>query len=239
MIKPKFEKILIKISGEALSGPSQELYHKPILDQLVRDLAAVHEKRIGLAIVVGGGNVFRGQTAFELGIDRVSGDHMGMLGTLINAVALREVLKANGIKAEALSQIDVPGIVEAYSVEKAKGLISQGYIVVLGAGTGNPFFTTDTAAVQKALELSMDAVFKATKVDFVYDRDPVKDPNARHYTSLTYQEVIEKRLGVMDLTAISLAMEFRLPIVVFNLARSGNLLNILEGAGLGTIIWEG
>ncbi|VBB46159.1 uridylate kinase [uncultured Desulfatiglans sp.] len=233
---PQVKRILLKLSGEALMGDDPYGIDAPVLQTVADEIAAIGRLGIQLGIVVGGGNIFRGLKAGQLNIGRVAADHMGMLATVINTIALAEALRAQGCEARILSAIQMESITEPFSRERAVGYLEGGAIVHFCAGTGNPFFTTDTAATIRALEIDADVLLKATKVDGVYDADPVIHPEARFFGCLTHREVLEKNLRVMDMTAISLAMERGLQIAVFNLRKPGNIERFIRGEPVGTLI---
>ncbi|QJA05346.1 UMP kinase [Thermosulfurimonas marina] len=230
---PRYRRILLKLSGEALGEGGQGLSWER-LSSLGGELAEARKRGTELALVVGGGNILRGASAKAL--DRVRADYMGMLATFINALALEEVLKQAGVPARVLSALSVEGVGEPFHRERALEYLARGEILILACGTGNPLFTTDTAAVLRALELRAEVLFKGTKVDGVYEEDPVKNPAARKYDYLSYEEVLEKGLGVMDLTAITLAREHHLPVLVFNMLKSGNIVRAVSGETVGTLI---
>jgi len=235
-IRRPFKRILLKLSGEALSGDRDFGIDPSQLVKTAAEIASVRNSGTDVALVVGGGNIFRGLKSEYFGVDRVVGDHMGMLATVINSLALGQAIESTGCKAVVMSAVQMPGIALPYVRERALEVLAEGRILIAAAGTGNPFFTTDTAAALRALELNADALFKATKVDGVFDSDPELNPNARHFARLTYGEVIARNLKVMDLTAISLAMEKRLPVVVFNIRKAGNILKAAKGEKIGTLI---
>ncbi|MBW2061911.1 MAG: UMP kinase [Deltaproteobacteria bacterium] len=234
----KYSRVLLKFSGEALQGPDgfgidpQALIN--ITDQIVEVLNLATD--LALALVVGGGNIFRGERLEETGLKRTTGDYMGMLGTIINALAIQEYLEAQGFETRVLSALKVEGVAEAYIRRRAIRHLEKGRVVIFAGGTGNPYFTTDTAAVLRANEMGAEILLKATKVDGIYDSDPEKNPDAKFYPRLTYMEVIEKRLKVMDTTAISLAMENNLPINVFNFSTRGIIRRVLSGESVGTLV---
>ncbi len=207
-----------------------------VLSGIAAEISNIQSMGVEIGIVVGGGNIFRGLQADAFGIGRVASDHMGMLATVINAIALSEVLKKNGIDARVMTAFDISKVAEPYVREKAVHHLSCKRIVIFGAGTGNPFFTTDTAATLRALETDAQILMKATNVDGVYDADPRKVPSAKPFSELTYQEVLQKNLKVMDLTAVSLAMDRQLPIIVFNLSKPGNIIKAVSGEKVGTQI---
>ena len=232
----KFERILIKLSGEALAGDQGFGIDPETISSISQELAEVAKMGIQLAIVIGGGNIFRGVSASSKGMDRSSADYMGMLATVMNALAIQDALEKQGINTRVMSAITMREVAEPYIRRRAIRHLEKGRIVICAAGTGNPYFTTDTAAALRAMELKADAILKATKVNGVYDKDPVKHPDARMFDRLTYIEVLQKRLKVMDSTAISLCMDNNMPIVVFNLFETGNIKRIVSGEQVGTIV---
>lgn len=233
----KFRRILLKLSGESLSGTNGLGIDGGMLKAYVDEIKSVYEKSVEVCVVLGGGNIFRGVQGLERGIDRVQGDYMGMLATIINSLALKSALENDGIKATVLSGLVVDPLCQRMSRERALSLISQGHVVIISGGTGNPYFTTDSAAALRAIEVGADVLLKGTRVDGVFSADPEKDPTAVKYSELTYDQVYEKNLKVMDLTAITLCKENNLPIIVFDVNRKGNLKEIvLEGKGNGTLV---
>lgn len=234
-IRP-YKRILLKLSGEALSGDMATGIDPAVLRAMASEIASLVEAGVQTAVVVGGGNIFRGLNARQLGVDRVVGDHMGMLATVINSLALGQALESLGCRSTVMSAIPMTGIAETYVREKALRSLEEGRVLLPAGGTGNPFFTTDSAAALRAVELRADALFKATKVDGVYDSDPATNPGARLYSALRYSEVIARNLKVMDLTAVSLAMEQRLPVLVFNMKRPGAVQAAARGEKVGTLI---
>ena len=232
----KFKRILIKLSGEALAGDQGFGIDPETISSISQELAEVAKMGIQLAIVIGGGNIFRGVSASSKGMDRSSADYMGMLATVMNALAIQDALEKQGINTRVMSAITMREVAEPYIRRRAIRHLEKGRIVICAAGTGNPYFTTDTAAALRAMELKADAILKATKVNGVYDKDPVKHPDARMFDRLTYIEVLQKRLKVMDSTAISLCMDNNMPIVVFNLFETGNIKRIVSGEQVGTIV---
>jgi len=234
----KYTRVLLKLSGEALQGEDDFGINAGALSSIADQITEVVGLKVGLsmAVVIGGGNIFRGQTLAAAGLKRTTGDYMGMLGTLINALALQESLESKGLEARVLSALRVAEVAEPYIRRRAIRHLEKGRVVIFAAGTGNPFFTTDTAAVLRAVEIGADIVLKATKVDGVYDSDPLVNPKARFFPELTYMEVIENRLKVMDTTAITLAMENKLPIHVFNLFEYGNIKRVLARQKVGTLV---
>jgi uridylate kinase len=232
----KFKRILIKLSGEALAGDQGFGIDPETISSISQELVEVAKMGIQLAIVIGGGNIFRGVSASSKGMDRSSADYMGMLATVMNALAIQDALEKQGINTRVMSAITMREVAEPYIRRRAIRHLEKGRIVICAAGTGNPYFTTDTAAALRAMELKADAILKATKVNGVYDKDPVKHPDARMFDRLTYIEVLQKRLKVMDSTAISLCMDNNMPIVVFNLFETGNIKRIVSGEQVGTIV---
>lgn len=234
---PRYKRILIKISGEALMGSSSYGIDAGTLEKIAGEIKSVHETGIEIALVVGGGNIFRGLNSSEYGMKRAPADHMGMLATVINALALGEALNNADLETRIMSAIDMNKIAEPFIRKRAIAHLRKGRIVVLGAGTGNPFFSTDTAAALRAMEIYAEVLLKATKVDGVFESDPEKDPSLKPFAKLTYQEFIEKGLRVMDLTAVTLAKEQNLPIIVFSLKKPGNILKAVTGTDhVGTLI---
>jgi uridylate kinase len=233
---PRFERIMLKLSGESLMGSRSSGIDPPTLKDMASEIQSAHRLGVEIGIVMGGGNIFRGIKSPEYSIGRVTADYMGMLATVINALALREVLNAIGTPATAMSALSIDRAVEPYTREKALTHLEQGRIVIFAGGTGNPFFTTDTAASLRAMEINAQAILKATQVDGVYDRDPALDPGAKLYTTISYNQVLQDRLKVIDLTAISMAMEQRIPIIVFNGHKQGNIAKIVSGQTVGTTI---
>ena len=234
-----YRRILLKLSGEALMGEDAFGINRAVLARIVADIRAVLATGVELALVVGGGNFFRGVSVGAEGMDRAQADYMGMLATVMNALALQDALEKNAVPTAILSGLAVTGVVEAYSRRAALAHLSAGRVVIFAAGTGNPFFTTDTAASLRGLEIGADLVLKATKVDGVYDRDPVKHKDAVRYERVTYDEALVKRLGVMDATALALCREQNLPLRVFNINKPGSLLRIVLGENEGTLVQRG
>ena len=234
--EPRFRRILLKLSGEALMGDSSFGIDPVILETVGREIHNLHEVGVEIAIVIGGGNIFRGLNSSEYGMGRIPADHMGMLATVINAIALGEALTNIGSQTRVMSAIDMHKIAEPYIRERAVSHLKKNRIVLVGAGTGNPFFSTDTAAALRAMEIQAEALLKATKVDGVYDSDPEKNPNARFFSRINYREVLQKNLQVMDMTAVSLAMAQNLPIIVFNLRKEGNIKKVIFGDNVGSLI---
>ena len=234
--EPRFRRILLKLSGEALMGDSSFGIDPAILETVGREIHNLHEVEVKIAIVIGGGNIFRGLNSSEYGMGRIPADHMGMLATVINAIALGEALNNIGSQTRVMSAIDMHKIAEPYIRERAVSHLKKNRIVLVGAGTGNPFFSTDTAAALRAMEIQAEALLKATKVDGVYDSDPEKNPNSRFISRINYREVLQKNLQVMDMTAVSLAMAQNLPIIVFNLRKEGNIKKVIFGDNVGSLI---
>jgi uridylate kinase len=234
--RPAFRRIVLKLSGEALAGSLGYGIDPPVLDRIGAEVREVADLGVQLAIVIGGGNIFRGVAASAGGMDRATADYMGMLATIINALALQDSLEKAGVQTRVLSAIEMRAVAEPYIRRRAIRHLEKGRVVIFAAGTGNPFFTTDTAGALRAVEIGADAIIKATKVDGVYSADPKLDPAARRLERLTYIEVLNRGLGVMDTTAISLCMDNKLPIVVFDLMRAGNIKRIVLGEAVGSIV---
>ena len=232
----KYKRILLKLSGESLMGTQSYGIDPAMLTQYAEDIRQAVERGCQVAIVIGGGNIFRGLSGASKGMDRVQGDYMGMMATLINSMALQAELEKQGMKTELLGGLAIEPICKAMSRRRAKEAMAEGRVVIIGGGTGNPFFTTDTASTLRAVEIEADVILKGTRVDGVYTADPEKDPTATKYTTLTYGEAIEKKLKIMDLTAFALAQDNKLPIYVFDMNKRGNLLKVVEGEEVGTIV---
>jgi uridylate kinase len=233
----KYKRILLKLSGEALMGSKQYGIDAQRLDQYVDEIKKVKEDGLELAIVIGGGNIFRGVEGERAGIDRVQGDYMGMLATVINAMALQSALEKSGLYTRLMSGIKIEEVCEPFIKRRAVRHLEKGRIVIFGAGIGNPYFTTDSTASLRAIEVGADVVLKGTRVDGVYTDDPEKNPNAKKYSEISFQEVYEKGLKVMDMTAFTLCHENKLPIIVFDMNKLGNLKKIVEGdKEVGTLI---
>jgi len=231
-----YKRILLKLSGEALMGGHQFGIEPKAINDFAREIVSVHEMGIEIAIVIGGGNIFRGVQAATHGIQKVSGDHMGMLATVINCIAFQNALENNGIETRLQTAIKMEQIAEPFIRRRAIRHLEKGRVVLFGSGTGNPYFTTDTAAALRANEIEANVVLKGTKVDGVFDKDPEKNIEAVQYHKVTYSEVIEKNLRVMDHTAITLCKENNLPIIVFNINTAGNLKRIVTGEDIGTLV---
>ena len=236
MAEPVYRRVVVKVSGEALMGAGDYGIHQPTLERIASDLAAAHALGVAIGVVVGGGNIFRGVKVSEQGIPRVTGDLMGILATVMNALALESALEKAGVSARTMSALAMPEVCETYERRRALRHLEQGRVVLLSAGTGNPFFTTDTTAVLRAAEIGGEAVLKATDVDGVYSADPKKDKNAKRYERLTHQEAIERNLKVMDATAFALARENRIPIIVFSIREAGAIAAVVGGSGRSTIV---
>ena len=232
----KFKRILLKLSGEALMGEKQYGIDIDRVAQYAKDIQAVHAKGIEIALVIGGGNIYRGLSAEKAGMDRVQADYMGMLATVINSMALQDALEKTGVKTRLLTAIKMEQICEPFIRRRAVRHLEKGRIVIFGAGTGNPYFTTDTAASLRAVEINADVVMKGTRVDGIYTADPLKDANATRYDEITFDEVYKKNLNVMDMTAFTLCQENNLPIIVFDMNQPGNLMKIVLGQSVGTLV---
>ena len=236
MARPKPKRILLKLSGEALMGKQAYGIDDEAVSAFAEEIAGVSRTGTEIAVVIGGGNIFRGVAIAAKGGDRVTGDHMGMLATVMNALALEAALVREGLSARAMSAIEMPSICETYIHRRAAGHMNKGFIVVLAGGTGNPYFTTDSGAALRALELECDALLKGTQVDGVYSADPRRDASAKLYDHVTYQEAISKGLAVMDTAAFALARDNGLPIIVFNIHEPGALARIVAGEPVGTLV---
>ncbi len=234
--QPRYRRILLKLSGEALMGSASFGISPEVMFSLAKEIARVHELGVQMGIVIGGGNIFRGVAGAAKGLDRTQADYMGMLATVINALALQDALEFHKVPARVLSALEIRAVAEPYIRGRAMRHLEKGRVVVFAAGTGNPFFTTDTAAALRALEIKAEVLFKATKVDGVYSADPMKDPAAQRFDFLTYDEVLERGLRVMDATAISLAKEYGLPVLVFSMQEPGNILKAVCGERVGTLV---
>jgi uridylate kinase len=232
----KYTRILLKLSGESLMGDKQYGIDSDRVLQYAQDIKAVHDTGLEIAIVIGGGNIFRGLSAEQGGMDRVQADYMGMLATVINSMALQDALEKTGVKTRLMTAIKMEQICEPFIRRRAVRHLEKRRIVIFGAGTGNPYFTTDTAASLRAIEIQADAVLKGTRVDGIYTADPEKDPTAVKYDNITFQEVYDKNLNVMDMTAFTLCQENKLPIIVFDMNKSGNFMKIANGETIGTLV---
>ncbi|MBK9247927.1 MAG: UMP kinase [Ignavibacteria bacterium] len=235
-MRPMYKRILLKLSGESLMGDQEFGIDARILKSFAEEVAEVYQTGIQIGVVLGGGNIFRGSQAATQGIDKVSGDYMGMLATVINSIAFQNALEERGVPTRLQTAIQMHQIAEPYIRRRAIRHLEKNRVVLFGAGTGNPYFTTDTAAVLRAIEIEADVVIKGTRVDGVYDSDPEKNPNAKRYDKITYQEVLAKELKVMDATAIALCNDNKLPILVFNMNEKGNLSKLMNNQSVATIV---
>jgi uridylate kinase len=231
---PAYKRILLKVSGEALAGDNSFGIEPPFLQKVARQIADIANGGVQIAVVVGGGNIFRGMAGAADGTDRVTADMMGMLGTMINALALSNAISRQGRKSKPYSAVSMPTVADAFTARAAKQALEDGYVVVLGGGTGNPFFTTDTASTLRAIELECDVVLKGTKVDGVYSEDPLTNPQATRYETVSYDEVISKNLRVMDTAAFALARDNAMPIIVYALDDAAGLAGVLAGTARST-----
>ena len=236
MESPFYKKILLKLSGEALMGDQKFGISSDVITSYAKQIKEISDLGVEVSIVIGGGNIFRGISGAAQGVDRVTGDHMGMLATVINSLALQNSIEKLGVPTRVQTAIEMPKVAEPFIKRRAQRHLEKGRVVIFGAGTGNPYFTTDTAAALRAIEMETDVVIKATKVDGIYDKDPVKYPDAKKYETVTYNEVLAKDLKVMDATAISLCRENKLPIIVFNSLVEGNLKKVIMGENIGTTV---
>ena len=236
MESPFYKKILLKLSGEALMGDQEFGISSDVITSYAKQIKEIVDLGVEVSIVIGGGNIFRGISGAAQGVDRVTGDHMGMLATVINSLALQNSIEKLGVPTRVQTAIEMPKVAEPFIKRRAQRHLEKGRVVIFGAGTGNPYFTTDTAAALRAIEMETDVVIKATKVDGIYDKDPVKYPDAKKYETVTYNEVLAKDLKVMDATAISLCRENKLPIIVFNSLSEGNLKRVVMGEHIGTTV---
>jgi uridylate kinase len=236
MTKPAYQRVLLKLSGEALMGDDPFGINRATIERMVADVAEVANMGVQLAVVIGGGNIFRGVAPGAQGMDRATADYMGMLATVMNALALADAMRQQGITARVMSAIGIEQVVEPYVRPKALQYLEEGKVVVFAAGTGNPFFTTDTAAALRGSEISAQIVLKATKVDGVYTADPKKDPHATRYESISFDEAISKNLQVMDATAFALCRDQKLPIKVFSIVKPGALKSVIMGEDEGTLV---
>lgn len=237
MKEPKYKRILLKLSGESLSTES-EVIDPNILDQYATEIKKVHDLGVEVAIVIGGGNIFRGAAAAKAGIDRVQGDYMGMLATVINGMAVQASLEKHGLYTRMMTALKMESVCEPFIRRRAMRHLEKGRIVIFGAGTGNPYFTTDSTASLRAIEIEADVVLKGTRVDGVYTADPEKDPTATRYTHLSFGEAIQKGLKIMDTTAFTLCQENKVPIIVFDMNKIGNLAALVSGEDVGTLIFN-
>ena len=234
--QPAYKRILLKLSGEALMGDDPYGINRQTIDRIVAEIAEVTRMGVQTAIVIGGGNIFRGVAPGAAGMDRATADYMGMLATLMNALALQDALRRGGVESRVQSALRIDQVAEPYIRGKALRYLEEHKVVIFAAGTGNPFFTTDTAAALRAMEIKAEVILKGTKVDGVYTADPMLDPNATKYPTISYLQVLERQLKVMDATAISLCMENKLPIIVFDLREEGNIRRAVTGEPIGTLV---
>ena len=239
--RPAYKRVVLKLSGEALAGAGEYGIDPDVLKRIAAELREVisirtEDGHVQVAVVIGGGNIFRGMKAEQQGMDRGTADYMGMLATVMNALALQDALEREGVHTRVLSAIEMRAVAEPYIRRRATRHLEKGRVVIFAAGTGNPFFTTDTAGALRAVEIGADAIMKATKVDGIYSADPKRDPTAKRLSHVTYREVLAKGLEVMDATAVSLCMDNKLPIVIFDLTRAGNIKRIVLGEPVGSIV---
>lgn len=232
----KYKRILLKLSGESLMGDQDYGISPDMLAQYASEIKQAKEEGAEIGVVIGGGNIFRGLQGAAKGMDRVQGDYMGMLATVINSMALQAELEKQGVKTELLGGLAIEPICKESSRARMKQALEEGKVVLIGGGTGNPYFTTDTASSLRAIEMHADAILKGTRVDGIYTADPEKDPNATKYSSLTYEEALNKQLKIMDLTAFALCRENNMPIYVFDMNKKGNLIKVIKGEHIGTIV---
>jgi uridylate kinase len=235
----QYKRILLKLSGEALMGTQQYGIDTTVVMQYAGEIKALIEKGVQVAIVIGGGNIYRGIQATASGIDRVQGDYMGMLATVINSMALQSGLEKLGVNTRLLTALEIKQVAEPFIKRRAVRHLEKGRVVIFGAGTGNPYFTTDTAAALRATEIEANVILKGTRVDGIYDSDPEKNPSAKRYTKLTYADAISQKLNVMDMTAFTLCQENNIPIIVFNMNKEDNLMKIVTGEEIGTLVNNG
>lgn len=233
---PKYKRVLLKISGEALIGPDRYGIHPPTLQRIATEISDIHNQGIEIALVIGGGNIFRGVKGSAEGMDRASADYMGMVATLINALAMQDALEKMGTYCRVQSAIEMQAVAEPYIRRRADRHLEKGRVVIFAGGTGNPYFTTDTAAALRAMEIRAEIILKATKVAGIYDADPMTNPDAKLYRELTYDDVLQQHLRVMDATAISLCRENDMPIVVFSLSEPGAIPRVAKGESVGTLV---
>lgn len=234
--KSAYKRVLLKLSGEALAGKQGHGINLQVIQQIAEDVALAHKENVEIGIVIGGGNIFRGVAASAEGMDRASSDYMGMLATCINSLALQDALEKAGVPTRVQTAIEMAEIAEPYIRRRAIRHLEKGRVVIFGAGTGNPYFTTDTAAALRAMEINAQILMKATKVDGIYDKDPARHADAVKFDKISYIEVLNKNLKVMDLTAVSLCMDNKLPILSFDLMTQGNILRAVRGEAIGTIV---
>lgn len=237
--QPVYKRVLLKLSGEALMGGSEFGIDPAIIERVADEVKELVDAGIEVAIVIGGGNIFRGVSLASSGMDRATGDYMGMLATVINALAIQDGLERNDLTVRVMSALQINQVAEGYIRRRAIRHLEKGRVIIFAAGTGSPFFTTDTAASLRGIEIGADVVLKATKVDGVYSADPMKDKNAERYSSLTYDEVLVKNLNVMDATSIALCRDYNMPVRVFNMNKAGSLMRIMHGEDEGTLVEKG
>lgn len=235
---PKYKRILLKLSGEALSSKTADPFDPIIIEQYANEIKTVTDVGVQVALVIGGGNIYRGLNENETGIERAHGDYMGMLATMINGMALQAMLEKVGVFTRLQSAIKMEQIAEPYIRRKAMRHLEKGRVVIFGAGTGNPYFTTDTAGSLRAIEIKAEVILKGTRVDGIYTADPEKDPTATKFEKISFQECLTRNLKVMDMTAFTLCMENNLPIIVFDMNKPGNLLKVVEGMNVGTLVTQ-
>lgn len=236
---PQYKRVLLKLSGEALQGPGQFGISSDVIEYVSEEIKSIYSLGVETGIVIGGGNIFRGVSSSSKGMDRSTADYMGMLATVINALALQDFLERKGLPTRIQTALEIKQVAEPFIKRRAIRHLEKGRIVIFAAGTGNPFFTTDTAATLRALQMGADIIMKATKVDGIYDKDPLKNKDASKFAELTYMEILKKGLKVMDATSISLCMEGNIPIVVFDLFEKGNIEKVIRGEKVGTIVRSG
>ena len=236
MSAPVYKRVLLKLSGEALMGDQQFGVDPAVASRIARDIGEIQQLGVQTAVVIGGGNIFRGIAASAKGMERATADYMGMLATVINALALQDALEKAGVPSRVLSAIEMRAVAEPFIPRRAVRHLEKGRVVIFAAGTGNPYFTTDTAAALRAAEMRAEVILKGTKVDGIYTADPMIDKTAKRYDKISYLQVLEKQLAVMDSTAISLCMDNKLPIVVFNLREAGNIKRVITGENIGTTV---
>ena len=234
----RYKRVLLKISGEALMGPQGFGLHPPTVEKIAAEIKKVHDKGVEVCLVIGGGNIFRGLQGSAQGMERTTADYMGMLATVMNALAMQSALEALGVYTRVISAIPMDQVCEPYIRRRAVRHLEKGRVCIFAAGTGNPYFTTDTAATLRASEMSCEAIFKGTKVDGVYDSDPVTNPDAKFYDRVSYDEVLARNLRVMDASAIALARENKLPIIVFSLEAEGGMSGVVSGKGRFTVVGD-
>ena len=235
-MNPSYHRILLKLSGQVLAGESGSGINVAVLNRIAGEIKEVSDLGTEVGIVIGGGNIFRGISAQGQQIDRVSADYMGMLATIINSIALQNAIERQGVPSRVLTAINMPQVAEPYIRRRATRHLEKKRVVIFAAGTGNPYFSTDTAAALRAIEINAEIILKATKVDGIYDRDPVSDSTAQRYSDISYLEVLNKGLKVMDATAVSLCMDNKLPMIIFDLTEPGNIRKVVLGASIGTTI---